>query len=112
MPPWPFKTAPDAATADAMLSALSNEQGRLVMAYFETGAAKTAPLTELAEYVAGRRDDTTLEQARLHLYHHILPKLEHVGLVEQEPDAVRYLGAPAWAEARVWSQYFAQGVPA
>lgn len=76
------------ATLDQLVSALSNEDDRRVLNYFQESSEDVASLDELAEYVARRKtggDPRSPERIALHLHHIGLPKLADTGLLDYDP---------------------------
>lgn len=83
----PFEASAEAATADRVLSALSTEVRRSVIAYFEGSPTNTATVEELGETVAARQSPSAAmaaERVRLRLHHVDLPKLDDAGLLEYD----------------------------
>ena len=76
---------------DTLLSALANQQCRLVLSYFRDASEEHASLEDVATVLA-RRDHADETQVAIRLHHVALPKLDDVGLVDYDArtETVRY----------------------
>ena len=72
------------ADLDTVFDALSHAYRRAVVAHLEWG--EPATLAELAEAVATRVDDATVEEARIQLAHCHLPHLDEADVVTYDAD--------------------------
>lgn len=78
---------------DALLSALTNQHCRFVIAYFRNASEDHASVDDVAAALA-RRDHADETQIAIRLHHVTLPKLDDIGLVDYDArtKTVRYYG--------------------
>ncbi|WP_266083225.1 DUF7344 domain-containing protein [Haladaptatus caseinilyticus] len=84
---------------DHFFSALTNRRRRCVIAYLSNTSSNSATMQELVEDIAARENDNktdSFNEIEITLFHHHLPKLADIGLVEfdKRSETIRYRDDP------------------
>ncbi|WP_135852353.1 DUF7344 domain-containing protein [Halorussus salinus] len=88
------ETPVGASRLDDLFGALADPRRRLVVQYFLRSSDDVATVTDLAGYVADRRDDE-FESVAVALHHKDVSKLDEADVIEYDPrtETVRYVGS-------------------
>ncbi len=89
------ETPVGASRLDDVFGALADPRRRLVVQYFLRSSDDVATVTDLARYVADRREAEEFESVAVALHHKDVAKLAEADVIQYDPrtETVRYVGS-------------------